>query len=154
MKTSGGSTRRSYVAWGPTYQVLCPTYQVLYPAVTVGRLVPLASVDDITASWCHSSGLCWVVPLASVDDITASWCHSSGLCWVVLLDGHMADGQMPLLESDTLCHGRKGSPLSAHCRQRTAPNSPLSGLSNHLNVCFVLNLYMHVGHTLVGPCYE
>ena len=42
MKTSGGSTRRSYVAWGPTYQVL-------YPAVTVGRVVaPLASVADIT----------------------------------------------------------------------------------------------------------
>ena len=56
---------------------------------------------------------------------------------------------MSLLESDTLCHGGKGSSLSAH--DSAAPNSPLSGLSNHL-MCFVLNLY--VGHTLVGPCHE
>ena len=84
VKTSGGSTRQSYVAWGPTYQVL-------YPAVTVGRLAPLASIADIITSLCHSSGLCWFVLL------------------------HMADGQMLLLESDTLCHGGKGSPLSAQC---------------------------------------
>ena len=56
MKISGGSTRRSYVAWGPTYQVL-------YLAVTVGRVAPLVSVSDDTASWCHSSGLRWVVLL-------------------------------------------------------------------------------------------
>ena len=47
---------RTGVAWGPTYQVL-------YPAVTVGRVAPLASVADITASWCHSSELCWLVLL-------------------------------------------------------------------------------------------
>ena len=63
----------------------------------------------------------------------------------------MADGQMPLLESDTLCHGGKGSPL-VPTADSAAPNCPLSGLSNHFNVCFVLNLY--VGHTLVGPCHE
>ena len=41
--------------------------QLLYPTVTVGRVAS---------------------PLVSVADGTASWCHSSGLCWVVLLDGH------------------------------------------------------------------
>ena len=53
MKTSGGSTRRSYMAWDPAYPVL-------YPAA----------------------------PLPSVSDGSASWRHSSGLCWGVLLDGH------------------------------------------------------------------
>ena len=56
MNTFGGSTRRTCMAW-------CPTYQVLYPVVTVERVSPLASVADSTASWCQSSGLCWVVLL-------------------------------------------------------------------------------------------
>ena len=54
-----------------------------------------------------------------------------------------------LLESDTLCHGRKALVPIAN----SAINSEQStGSSNHFNVCVVLNLYMHVGHTLVGPC--
>ena len=118
MKTSGGSTRRSYVAWGPTYQVL-------YPAVTVGR----------------------VAPLAFVADIATSWCHSSGLCWVALLDGHTWQMvKCPYWSQIPCVMAGRVAPDSAY------PNCPLSGLSNHFNVCFVLNLY--VGHTLVGPCHE
>ena len=60
-----------------------------------------------------------------------------------------------LLESDTLCHGGKArvAPLVPIADSAT-PNSLLSGSSNHVNVCFVLNLYMHVGHTLMGLCHE
>ena len=58
MKTSSSFTRQSrqYVARGTAYPVL-------YPAITVGRVAPLVSVSDGTASWCHSSGLRWVVLL-------------------------------------------------------------------------------------------
>ena len=109
MKTSGGSTRRSYVAWGPTYQVL-------YPAVTVGRVAPLASVADITASWCHSSGLCNVLGCA------ARWTH-------------VADGQMPYWSRISCVMG----PLIVPTADSAALYSPLSGLSNHFNVSFMLN---------------
>ena len=123
VKTSGGSTRRSYVAWGPTYQVL-------YPAVTVGR----------------------VAPLASVADITTSWCHSSGLCWVVLLDGHTWQmvkcsywSRIPFVMAGRV------APL-VPTADSAAPNCPFLYLACRTTLCFVLNLY--VGHTLVGPCNE
>ena len=60
-----------------------------------------------------------------------------------------------LLEPDTLCHGE----------YRIAPLVPIadSAILNSLfyqldetltSVCFVLYLYMHVGHTLVEPYQE
>ena len=61
----------------------------------------------------------------------------------------MADSQMPYW-SWIPC-AMAGNPL-VPTADSTAPNCLLSGLSNHFNVCFVLNLY--VGHTLVGPCHE
>ena len=113
------------MAWGPTYQVL-------YPAVMVGR----------------------VAPLVSVADITASSCHSSGLCWVVLLDGHTWQMvKCPYWSRIPCVMAGRVAPL-VPTADSAAPNSPLSGLSNHFNVCFVLNLYMHVGYTLVDPCHE
>ena len=66
---------------------------------------------------------------------------------------HMADGQMPYWgRIPCVMVGRVAAIVPT--ANSTALKSPLSGLSNHFNVSFVLNLYMYVGHTLVGPCHE
>ena len=47
--------------------------------------------------------------------ITASWCHSSGFCWVVLLDGHT--WQMVSCPARVRYLVSWQEDLSAHCQQ-------------------------------------
>ena len=85
-----------------------------------------------------------VAPLVSVADSTAG-CAAR---WT-----HMANGQMPYWSWIPCIMAGRVAPLAPTANTITL-NSPLSGSSNHFNMCFVLNLYMHVGYTIVGLCRE